>query len=63
MILEQDGGTVANVSSVATRRVSQVPYGATKDGVSMLVVCLVFEAADQGIHVSAVAPGDTDMPP
>ncbi|MBH8716111.1 SDR family NAD(P)-dependent oxidoreductase, partial [Pseudomonas aeruginosa] len=62
-MLEQGSGAIVNVSSVATRGVNRVPYGAAKGGVNALTACLAFETADQGIRVNAVAPGGTAAPP
>src|SRR5690606_17782571 len=39
---EQGGGAIVNVSSIATRGVNRVPYGAAKGGVNALTACLAF---------------------
>ncbi|NWB96514.1 1,6-dihydroxycyclohexa-2,4-diene-1-carboxylate dehydrogenase [Pseudomonas gingeri] len=62
-MLEQGSGAIVNVSSVATRGVNRVPYGAAKGGVNALTACLAFETAGRGIRVNATAPGGTDAPP
>lgn len=62
-MLAQQGGAIVNVSSVATRGVMRVPYGAAKGGVNALTVNLAFEYAEQGIRVNATAPGGTEAPP
>ena len=62
-MLEQGGGAIVNVSSVATRGINRVPYGAAKGGVNALTACLAFETAGHGIRVNATAPGGTDAPP
>jgi dihydroxycyclohexadiene carboxylate dehydrogenase len=62
-MLEGGGGTIVNVSSVATRGVNRVPYAAAKGGVNAITACLAWEYADQGIRVNAVAPGGTEAPP
>ncbi|MBB5878768.1 MULTISPECIES: 1,6-dihydroxycyclohexa-2,4-diene-1-carboxylate dehydrogenase [unclassified Xanthomonas] len=62
-LIEQGGGAIVNVSSIATRSIHRVPYGAAKGGVNALTACLAFEYAGQGIRVNAVAPGGTDAPP
>lgn len=62
-MLEQKKGAIVNVSSIATRSVNRVPYGAAKGGVNALTACLAFETAQQGIRVNAVAPGGTEAPP
>lgn len=62
-MIEQGRGAIVNVSSVATRGVNRVPYGAAKGGVNALTVCLAFENAERGIRVNATAPGGTQAPP
>ena len=62
-MLEQGRGAIVNVSSIATRSVNRVPYGAAKGGVNALTACLAFENARRGIRVNATAPGGTEAPP
>ncbi|BAW21880.1 1,6-dihydroxycyclohexa-2,4-diene-1-carboxylate dehydrogenase [Pseudomonas putida] len=62
-MLKQQGGAIVNVSSVATRGVNRVPYGAAKGGVNALTACLALETAEFGIRVNATAPGGTEAPP
>ncbi|MGE8179190.1 1,6-dihydroxycyclohexa-2,4-diene-1-carboxylate dehydrogenase [Pseudomonas fluorescens] len=62
-MLEQGTGAIVNVSSVATRGVNRVPYGAAKGGVNALTACLAFETAERGVRVNATAPGGTEAPP
>ena len=62
-MLEQGSGAIVNVSSIATRSVNRVPYGAAKGGVNALTACLAFETAGRGIRVNATAPGGTEAPP
>lgn len=62
-MLEQGSGAIVNVSSIATRGVNRVPYGAAKGGVNALTACLAFENAGRGIRVNATAPGGTEAPP
>ncbi len=62
-MLAQQKGTIVNVSSIATRSVNRVPYGAAKGGVNALTACLAFENAERGIRVNAIAPGGTEAPP
>jgi len=62
-MLEQGAGSIVNVSSIATRGVNRVPYGAAKGGVNALTACLAFETAQRGIRVNATAPGGTEAPP
>jgi len=62
-MLEQGVGSIVNVSSIATRSVNRVPYGAAKGGVNALTACLAFENAQRGIRINATAPGGTEAPP
>ncbi|MCU1716930.1 1,6-dihydroxycyclohexa-2,4-diene-1-carboxylate dehydrogenase [Pseudomonas sp. 5P_3.1_Bac2] len=62
-MLAQGAGAIVNVSSIATRGINRVPYGAAKGGVNALTACLAFETAGRGIRVNATAPGGTDAPP
>lgn len=62
-MLEQGGGAIVNVSSIATRSINRVPYGAAKGGVNALTACLAFENGQRGIRVNAVASGGTEAPP
>lgn len=63
VMLEQGRGAIVNVSSIATRGVNRVPYGAAKGGVNALTACLAFETAQRGVRVNATAPGGTKAPP
>jgi dihydroxycyclohexadiene carboxylate dehydrogenase len=63
VLIETGGGAIVNVSSIATRGINRVPYGAAKGGVNAMTACLAWEYAGQGIRVNAVAPGGTDAPP
>jgi dihydroxycyclohexadiene carboxylate dehydrogenase len=56
-------GVIVNVSSVATRGINRVPYGAAKGGVNAITACLAMEYAEHGIRVCGVAPGGTEAPP
>jgi dihydroxycyclohexadiene carboxylate dehydrogenase len=62
ILIDQGGGTIVNVSSVATRGVNRVPYAAAKGGVNALTASLAMEYAGQGIRVVATAPGGTAAP-
>lgn len=62
VMLEQKGGVIVNVSSVATRGINRVPYAAAKGGVNALTAAMAFEYAEQNIRVNAVAPGGTEAP-
>lgn len=61
--LEQGAGVIVNVSSVATRGLMRVPYGAAKGGVNAMTVNLAYEYAEHNIRVNATAPGGTEAPP
>lgn len=61
-LLDEGGGTIVNVGSVATRGVNRVPYAAAKGGVKALTASLAFEYAGQAIRVVSAAPGGTDAP-
>ncbi|MFJ3522055.1 1,6-dihydroxycyclohexa-2,4-diene-1-carboxylate dehydrogenase [Pseudomonas sp. NPDC090203] len=62
-MLAQGSGAIVNVSSIATRSLNRVPYGAAKGGVNALTACLALETAGRGIRVNATAPGGTEAPP
>lgn len=62
-MLKKKKGAIVNVSSIATRSVNRVPYGAAKGGVNALTACLAFENGERGIRVNATAPGATEAPP
>ncbi|MBA1202612.1 1,6-dihydroxycyclohexa-2,4-diene-1-carboxylate dehydrogenase [Pseudomonas capeferrum] len=62
-MLAREQGAIVNVSSIATRGINRVPYGAAKGGVNALTACLAFETAERGIRVNATAPGGTEAPP
>ena len=62
-MLKQASGAIVNVSSIATRGVNRVPYGAAKGGVNALTACLAIETAERGVRVNAVATGGTEAPP
>ncbi len=63
IMLGQGSGAIVNVSSIATRSLNRVPYGAAKGGVNALTACLAFETAGRGVRVNATAPGGTEAPP
>ena len=62
-MLKKKRGAIVNVSSIATRSVNRVPYGAAKGGVNALTACLAFENGERGIRINAVSPGGTEAPP
>lgn len=62
-MLEQGQGVIVNISSIATRSINRVPYGAAKGGVNALTACLAFETAQRGVRVNAIATGGTEAPP
>ncbi|MBG6233663.1 dihydroxycyclohexadiene carboxylate dehydrogenase [Pedobacter sp. CAN_A7] len=61
-MINNGGGTIVNVSSVATRSVNRVPYAAAKGGVNALTQSLALEQAVNNIRVVGVAPGGTAAP-
>ena len=61
-MISAGGGTIVNVSSVATRGVNRVPYAAAKGGVNAITSALALELAPHGVRVVATAPGGTDAP-
>ena len=62
-MVEQQSGTIVNVSSIATRGINRIPYSTAKGGVNAMTASLAFEYASDGIRVNAVATGGTDAPP
>lgn len=62
-MIQNGGGTIVNVSSVATRSVNRIPYAAAKGGVNAITASLAFEQASNNIRVIGVAPGGTEAPP
>jgi dihydroxycyclohexadiene carboxylate dehydrogenase len=62
-MIQNGGGAIVNVSSVATRGINRVPYAAAKGGVNAITACLAMEYAEHGIRVCGVAPGGTEAPP
>ncbi len=62
-MLEQKGGVIVNVSSIATRGLMRVPYGAAKGGVNAMTVNMAYEYAAHNIRVNAAAAGGTEAPP
>lgn len=61
-LIDAGGGTIVNVSSVATRGINRIPYSAAKGGVNAIVSALALEAAPHNIRVVATAPGGTLAP-
>lgn len=57
------GGTIVNVSSIATGGIYRIPYAAAKGGVNAITRALAVEAAEHGVRVVASAPGGTEAPP
>lgn len=62
-MVKQQGGVIVNVSSIATRGLMRVPYGAAKGGVNAMTVNMAYEYASQNIRVNAAAAGGTEAPP
>lgn len=61
-MIENGGGVIVNVSSVATRSINRVPYASAKGGVNAITASLAFEQAPNNIRVIGVAPGGTEAP-
>jgi len=63
-MVAQGGGRIVNFSSVAafTGSLEHSLYCAVKSGVVMLTRAAALELAPHGIHVNAVAPGNTATP-
>jgi NAD(P)-dependent dehydrogenase (short-subunit alcohol dehydrogenase family) len=65
VMVEQGGGSIINVSSVAGHvgLLRSVPYCASKGGVEMLTRALALDWAKRGVRVNTLAPGwvDTDL--
>lgn len=62
-MLTAGAGVIVNVSSIATRGLNRVPYGAAKGGVNAITANLAWEVAERGVRVVATAPGGTEAPP
>ena len=62
-MVENGGGTIVNVSSIATGGIYRIPYAAAKGGVNAITRALAVEAAEHGVRVVATAPGGTEAPP
>lgn len=62
-MVPRESGVIVNVSSIATRGLNRVPYGAAKGGVNAITANLAWEVAERGIRVVATAPGGTEAPP
>ncbi len=62
-MIERKGGTIVNVSSIATRSIYRVPYAAAKGGVNALTASIAMEQTGNGIRINATAPGGTEAPP
>lgn len=63
VMVEQQSGTIVNVSSIATRGINRIPYSTAKGGVNAMTASLAFEYANDGIRINAVATGGTEAPP
>lgn len=63
VMIDQQGGTIVNVSSIATRGIHRVPYSAAKGGVNALTASIAMETTRHGIRINATAPGGTEAPP
>ena len=61
-MIDNKGGVIINVSSIATRSINRIPYAAAKGGVNALTASLAFEQAANNIRVVAIATGGTEAP-
>ena len=61
-MIDNKGGVIINVSSIATRSINRVPYAAAKGGVNAITASLAFEQAANNIRVVAIATGGTEAP-
>lgn len=61
-MLKRRKGVIVNISSVATRGLNRVPYGAAKGGVNAITASLAWEVAGRGLRIVGVAPGGTEAP-
>jgi dihydroxycyclohexadiene carboxylate dehydrogenase len=61
-MIDNGGGVIVNVSSVATRSINRIPYASAKGGVNAITASLAFEQASNNIRVIGVAPGGTEAP-
>jgi dihydroxycyclohexadiene carboxylate dehydrogenase len=61
-MIENKGGVIINVSSIATRSINRIPYAAAKGGVNAITASLAFEQAANNIRVVAIATGGTEAP-
>jgi dihydroxycyclohexadiene carboxylate dehydrogenase/benzoate/toluate 1,2-dioxygenase reductase subunit len=63
VMVEQNGGSIVNVSSSVTKGgFFRAPYAACKGGVEALTRVLGAEYGQYGIRVNAIAPGSTEIP-
>ena len=63
LMLEQNRGSIVNVSSIATKGINRLPYSAAKGAVNALTASLASEIGARNVRVNAVAPGGTTAPP
>lgn len=64
VMLEQGGGSIVNVSSVASQTAikKSIAYAASKGGVNMLTKNFAAEWADKGVRVNGIAPAYIETP-
>lgn len=61
-MIENKGGIIINISSIATRSINRIPYAAAKGAINSLTASLAFEQAANNIRVVAIATGGTEAP-
>src|SRR5690606_26815316 len=61
-MIDNNGGVIINVSSIATKSINRIPYAAAKGAVNALTASLAFEQAAHNIRVVAIATGGTEAP-
>src|SRR5690606_21019753 len=62
-MLWQGRGAIGNVSSIATRRINRVTYGAVWGRVKARTACLAFGTVRRRAPANATSPGGSEAPP
>jgi dihydroxycyclohexadiene carboxylate dehydrogenase len=61
-MMEEGGGVIINLGSLAVRGLYRAPYAASKGGIAALTKVLALEYGRHNIRVNCVAPGGTEIP-